>query len=53
MGQPDIVNQLPDRAQLLNPKFDDFEKLPVELTTPSLWDIMMTYEVKGITFNLF
>ena len=53
MGQPDTVNQLPDRTQLLNPKFDDVEKLLVELMTLSLWDIMPTDEVKGITFNLF
>ena len=46
MGQPDTVNQLPDRARLLNPKFDDVEKLLVEHMTPSLWDIMPTNEVK-------
>ena len=27
MLQPDTVNQLPDRAQLLKPKFDGVEKL--------------------------
>ena len=27
MEQPDTVNQLPDLALLLNPKFDDVEKL--------------------------
>ena len=30
MGQPDTVNQLPDRARFLNLKFDDIEKLLVE-----------------------
>ena len=36
MGQPDNVNQLPNRARLLNPKFDDVEReLLVELMTPS------------------
>ena len=57
MGQPDIVNQLPDPAQLLNPKFDDVEKLLVLFVepyiTPSPWDIQPTNEVKGVTFNLF
>ena len=53
MGQPDTVNQLPDRARLLKPKFDDVEKLLVELMIPSFWDITPTNEVKGITFNLF
>ena len=43
MGQPDTVNQLPNCAQFLNPKFDEVEKLLVELMTPSLWDIMPTY----------
>ena len=30
MGQPDTENQLPDRVQLLNLKFDDVAKLLVE-----------------------
>ena len=30
MGQPDTVNQLPDRVRLLNPKFDVVEKLLAE-----------------------
>ena len=37
MGQPDSVNQLPDRARLLNPKFNDIEKLlPEPYNTLSL-----------------
>ena len=30
MGQADTMNQLPDRAGLLNPKFDVVEKLLAE-----------------------
>ena len=30
MGQPDTVNQLSNRARLLNPKFNVVEKLLVE-----------------------
>ena len=52
MGQPDTVNQLPDRARLLNPKFDDIEKLLPEPITPSLWDILPVNEFKGVPFNL-
>ena len=36
----------------LNTNFDDVDKLLVGIT-PSLWDILPTNEVKGVTFNLF
>ena len=55
MGQPDSVNQLPDRARPLNPKFNDIEKLLPELTLQHhLFGTYMYFnEVKGVTFNLF
>ena len=47
MGQPRTVNQLSDRAQLLNPKFyHNVEKLLVKPDNISLWDILPTNEVK-------
>ena len=42
MGQPDTVNQMPDRAQLVSPKFDDTEKVLVKPLKPFLWDILPT-----------
>ena len=48
MGQPDTVNQWPDRARLLNPKFDVVKKLPVE---PSLVEPCNTISLEHTAYN--
>ena len=51
MGQPDTLKQLPNWTQLVNLK--SVEKLLAELYSTSLWDLMPTNEINGVTFKLF